>query len=507
MLDARDARGLAGDGVRAAAAAPRRTSRARSGARPAWPWRWWRAPRPWARARRRARLARCWETERRLKLGANAARRADAPGGGPVRFLTAGAGRCPCPRGRRRTGRGAALAAGAAVEPLELPPGTPLAGYGGFPRRAWFPAWPRRGPRPFWFRPSTGRPGRAPRARPRPGRGGDPRAVARPRRGGSRSPRSAPSSRERLARGGHRPPAAIIVSAVTPHSGPGGYADSELFGVIAVDRPSPRRSRPAPRRHGARVRERADASRTPALLGAGSRARGRPELEPYRGGRRRGADRGQAGHAGRPARSRCSGTSPSTAPRWAGATSLLSADVMGDASARIEAALDAPALFVNGAVARREPGPARRGRHGGHRRRAVRRRARGPGGGSRSASARGLDDRAPAMALPPPRSRSGAASGRGSRAGWRSGSTRALPSATELIAVAVGSRVGAVTVPGELQMALGLEIKAAARAQLRLGGRGRAVQRLHRLSPGAGAHDVGGYMACASFYGAGRATS
>ncbi|HEX4995738.1 MAG TPA: hypothetical protein VFX87_12230, partial [Methylomirabilota bacterium] len=48
------------------------------------------------------------------------------------------------------------LLAGAAAVTVELPGDTPLAGYGGFPRRAWIPDLIGRFPDTFWFRPSTG---------------------------------------------------------------------------------------------------------------------------------------------------------------------------------------------------------------------------------------------------------------------------------------------------------------------------------------------------------------
>src|SRR5205823_13506770 len=49
-----------------------------------------------------------------------------------------------------------ALVAGAAATDLAIPGGAPLAGYGGFPRRAWLPDVLHRFPYAFWFRPSAG---------------------------------------------------------------------------------------------------------------------------------------------------------------------------------------------------------------------------------------------------------------------------------------------------------------------------------------------------------------
>src|SRR5262249_15446430 len=48
------------------------------------------------------------------------------------------------------------LTAGAATIDVAVPPGTPLGGYGAFPRRAWIPDVLGRHPYAFWFTPSTG---------------------------------------------------------------------------------------------------------------------------------------------------------------------------------------------------------------------------------------------------------------------------------------------------------------------------------------------------------------
>ena len=52
--------------------------------------------------------------------------------------------------------RTASLTAGAAAVEVVLPDGTPLAGYGGFPRRVWFPDVLGRHAHAFWFRPAQG---------------------------------------------------------------------------------------------------------------------------------------------------------------------------------------------------------------------------------------------------------------------------------------------------------------------------------------------------------------
>ena len=48
------------------------------------------------------------------------------------------------------------LLAGAAAVDVLVPAGTPLGGYGGFPRRALVPDFLGRLPYAFWFRPSIG---------------------------------------------------------------------------------------------------------------------------------------------------------------------------------------------------------------------------------------------------------------------------------------------------------------------------------------------------------------
>jgi neutral ceramidase len=417
-----------------------------------------------------------------------------------VRFLTAGAVAGILALGAAAgPATAAALAAGAAVEPLELPPGTPLAGYGSFPRRAWIPGLAATGAPAFWFRPSTGAQGGL-RVRALALAAGEARVLWLALDVVGVDPRLGFELGERLARGDRRPPAAIIVSASHTHSGPGGYADSELFGVIAVDRPSPDiRGRLLDAME--RASRRADASRTPVLLGAGSVHV--PGQNPSRIGAA--VDEEMilvklVTPAGRPVAMLWNFAIHGTA---LGRRNLaLSADVMGDASARIEAALGAPALFVNGAVA--DASPARHGAGGmaavGA---ALADAALGAWGRIAVASARGLDIARRRVSLPPPRLSLRSCLGRWVPRGLAIGLDPALPSETELLAIAVGSRVGAVTVPGELQMALGLEIKAAARARFS----SVVVAGLsndyigYLLATGTQASPA--YMACASFYGAG----
>jgi hypothetical protein len=125
------------------------------------------------------------------------------------------------------------LLAGAAAVDVLLPAGTPLGGYGGFPRRAFVPDILGRFPYAFWFRPSIGvhDPMRARSLVLETGStrvawltvdlvGIDPALVAR-------------VGTALRAAGLHY--SAIILAASHTHSGPGAYADSVLFGLLAVD--------------------------------------------------------------------------------------------------------------------------------------------------------------------------------------------------------------------------------------------------------------------------------
>jgi neutral ceramidase len=395
---------------------------------------------------------------------------------------------------------GGPLAAGAATVPIELPPGTPLAGYGGFPRRAWVPGLGTGEAPAFWFRPSAG-------VR-------DPlrvRALALAE--GQTSllwlaldvvgvdPRLAAELGQRLARGQSRPPTAIIVSASHTHSGPGAYADSELFGLIAVDRPSSEvRARLLDAME--RASRRADAARAPVLLGAGS-------VQVH------GQNPSRIGAAVDEEMTIVKLVTPTGRPvamLWNFAVHgtalgrrnrVLSADLMGDASARIEASLGAPALFVNGAVA--DASPVRRDASGvavvGA---ALAEAALGGWGRIAAAPAAGLDIARRRLDLPPPRLSLRSCLGPWVPRGLAIGLDPALPGETEMLAVAVGSRLGAVTIPGELQMALGLEIKAAGRAHFSsVIVAGLSNDYIGYLLASGGRPAPKAYMACASLYGEG----
>jgi hypothetical protein len=178
----------------------------------------------------------------------------------------------------------------------------------------------------------------------------------------------------------------------------------------------------------------------------------------------------------------------------------MSGDVMGLASAALERALGAPALFVNGAVG--DVSPARHGEG-----------ALDETAAALAAAARAAWDRAAPVGPGPLRARTvtvnlGTArlSLRNCLGGWvPAGLTLplsgAFPAATTLTAVALGDLV-AVALPGEPVTALGLRIKAEARRSFR-----------QALVAGVSNDYVGylvtpadwgrrGYVTCASLYGA-----
>lgn len=387
------------------------------------------------------------------------------------------------------------LLAGAASVEVALPEGTPLGGYGGFPRRAWLPDVLGLRPHAFWFRPSRGvhDPVKARALALDDGRtslvwlaidlvGTDPSLVA--------------ELRARLARGG-LPPAALIVSASHTHSGPGAYADSALFALVALDRRSPEvRARILDALE--RAAREAHGRRAPARVGTGvgevsgvAQSRLQAPLDPALGVLK------VVGADGRPIALVWNYAIHGTA--LGRRNPLVSGDLMAEASARIERRLGVPALFINGAVG--DVSPAGRGR------------VSADGIGERlaretlalweritpEADAR-LVAAAGRAALPPPTLSLRNCLGRWVPNWMRLGLGAALPRTAELFAVAIG-RGGWVTIPGELETRLGREVKAAA------GGRfdhvfvaGVSNDYLGYFL-GAEAYARPSYIACASLYG------
>jgi len=345
------------------------------------------------------------------------------------------------------------VTAGAASSTLTIPPGTPLAGYGNPKRRQLFPDVLGRHAHAFWFAPSAGTQ--------------DPLA-ARALVLESGATRVAwvtldliavdraftRALQERLAAVGV-PAAALIVSASHTHSGPGAFLDSGLMSVVATDRLDTV-VREALVAAAAAVIRQADSARVPAMVATISVPAPPVTLS----------------RLGRPLDSEIvvlKVTSMSGAPLallWnfsihgtmLSASNLrLSGDVMGVASARLEQKLGAPALFVNGAVG--DVSPARHG-EAALRETADLLAAAVEGGWTRARPA-------PVSTLRVVRRQVGlpaaALSLRGCLGGWVPAFVRlplwsALPDDTELVGVALGE-TGWVTIPGELQTALGQAIK------------------------------------------------
>jgi hypothetical protein len=343
-----------------------------------------------------------------------------------------------------------------------MPPGTPLGGYGGFPRRAWLPDVLGRHPNAFWFRPAQGvrDPIRA-------------RALVLDARGTrvlwltvdlvGTDPGLVAELADRLRARDGAAYAAIIVSASHTHSGPGAYADSALFGLLAVDRLSGpvRESIVAGLAEAARE---AQARQVPAVLGASrvevrgiadSRVHG--PLDPELGVLR------VAGVDGRPVSLVWNYAIHGTA--LGRDNFLFSGDLMADAAERIERELGVPALFVNGAVGDVSPRP--RGWAGvAEAGQALAAGAVAAWGEARPTATRPVEVVRERVVLPSP-----AVSLRNCLARWiptsvTLGLAGALPASAELTAVALGDTAW-VTIPGELETSLGLEVKAAGRERFR----------------------------------------
>lgn len=343
------------------------------------------------------------------------------------------------------------VSAGAAYAALRVPPGAPLAGYGGMKRRLLFPDVLGRYAHAFWFTPSVGE--------------HDP-VGARALVLEDRDSRLAwvtldliavdhaftRAVQDRLARAGV-PPAALIVSASHTHSGPGAFMDSALMGVAAVDRLDPA-VRDALVEGAATAIRRADGARAPALVGAARVTA--PVVTKSR--------------LARPLDSEIvvvKLTTVSGAPLalvWnfaihgtmlSAGNLRLSADVMGAASTQLEQRLGAPALFVNGAVG--DVSPARHGAAA----------LRDTAGALAAAVEAGWAEATPVavttlrvaqgkVTLPPAVLSLKRCIGR-----WVPGAIplgSALPADTELIAAALGDTAW-VTMPGELQTSFGQAIK------------------------------------------------
>src|SRR5262249_13969871 len=177
----------------------------------------------------------------------------------------------------------------------------------------------------------------------------------------------------------------------------------------------------------------------------------------------------------------------------------LSADVMGAASDIIERELGIPVLFVNGAVGDVSPrrhGPAAL-REVGVELAAVLREGWQQGQVRRAAP---VAVRATRVGLPAPFVSARNCLGRWVPRGLTVPIGWAMPGDAELIGVALGEVVW-VVFPGELQSALGLEIKEAARARYGLGFGGGVSNDYLGYFVTAEAYAVPSYVGCATLYG------
>jgi hypothetical protein len=345
------------------------------------------------------------------------------------------------------------LLAGAAAVDVLLPVGTPLGGYGGFPRRALVPDFLGRLPYAYWFRPSIGvhDPMRARSLVLEAGSarvawltvdlvGIDPALVAR----------------VGLAlRAAGLDYSAIILAASHTHSGPGAYADSALFGLLALDLLSP------PVRDRivdglVRATRQAEAAKSAARV-----ATGRADVTGIAESRVQGPLDTELGVLkvttlqGVPVAIVWNYAIHGTA--LSRDNFLLSGDLMADASLRLERELGVPALFVNGAVGDVSPRP--RGWIG------VATAGSALAAGARSAWAAAREDPdqrlevvTERVILPSP-----ALSVRNCLGEWIPsnvllGLAGALPSSAELIALTLAGTAW-VTIPGELETRLGLDVK------------------------------------------------
>jgi hypothetical protein len=387
------------------------------------------------------------------------------------------------------------LQAGAATVALHPPAGTPLAGYGNPARRLAFPDVLGLYPYAFWFKPSEGTLdplfARAVFLEQGPVRVAwatvDLIAVDR---------NFTREVRERLHGTGFAP-ATLIVSASHTHSGPGAFVPSALWAFLAVDRfHADVRSTLVAAVVQAIVR--AEAGRVPARVA--SFALEAPDVT--------------VGRLGLPVDREIVGLK-FMAPDGRGLAVVwnyaihgtmlgplnlkFSGDVMGVAAGALERDLGMPVLFVNGAVGDVSPrrhGPTEVTRVGAALAAVVRTAAlhAGPprGGALATRSARVLLP-APVLSLhnclggPVPASA-------GLPLGWL------VPRDAELTAVAVGDTVW-VAVPGELQSALGEEVKAEARRSFGRGFVAGLSNDYLAYFVSAAEYPRTSYVTCSSLYG------
>ena len=351
------------------------------------------------------------------------------------------------------------LQAGAVRVPLELPSGVPLGGYGSINRRLKLPDIFGRYPYVFWFRPSIGvRDALSVRALVLE-HGGRRLAWATIDLVAVDRSFTADAARALAAA---LPSTTLLISASHTHSGPGAFVDSEALGWLALDRLDPTIRRLLLDTVVDAVR-RAEAARQPARVAVAS-----VMAPPVVSSRlNRPLDREMLVLRVSDAQARPLGVVWNFAIHGTtlGPRNLrISGDVTGEASLRVERDLGVPALYVNGAVG--DVSPA------GHGDRAAREL-----GTALATAVRSGWDRAepmrPALAaisrtvtLPTPELSLRNCFWR-RLPHWATLSIgRVFPRDATLTAVSVGDSAW-LAFPGELQTALGQEIKAAGRERFR----------------------------------------
>jgi hypothetical protein len=352
----------------------------------------------------------------------------------------------------------AAVRAGAASVVMDVPAGTPLAGYGSLARRMWFPDVLRHYPHAFWFRPSTGT--RDPvRARALVLESGRSRVAWVTVDLVAVDAAFTQEATARLVASGVRP-LTLIVSASHTHSGPGAFIDSAVMGWLTLDRGNST-VRDALLKAVVTAVRRADAAVAAATVGVASVSA--PPV--VRSRLARGLDHEIVV---------LKVTTPTGAPvavvwnfaihgTMLGPRNLeISGDVTGVTSAALERDLGVPALFVNGAVADVSParhGPAAMGEVADALAAAVREAWRT----AVDTGADGIDLRTKRVNFARAR-----LSVRHCVGGWAPAFVtlplgNVFPTVADLVAISVGD-VAWVTVPGELQTVLGERIKREGRA-------------------------------------------
>jgi neutral/alkaline ceramidase-like enzyme len=393
------------------------------------------------------------------------------------------------PRGRD------GMKAGAASVRLRVPAGTPLAGYGAFARRLTIPDLFDLHPHAFWLQPHEGELDPL-AARALVLEAGAVRiawvavdliAVDR-----AFTRRVA----QRLAAIG-QPPGVLILSASHTHSGPGAFLHFGLLNAVSTDTENAA-VRDALVDSVAEAVQRARAARVPARIGVASvqapgLTTGRlgqavdPEIVMVKIVAERGTPLAVLWNYA------IHGTM--LGPR----NQSLSGDVMGAASRRLEGALGAPVLFVNGAVADVSPryhGSLEREMVAGRLAAAIQQ----AWDGTAAAAGAPLAVRRIRVDLGRPSLPVRSCLGRWIPRALRLSLSRFLPRETELVAGVLGGAAW-VTVPGELQSGLGLTIKQSAAAHGWQGVvAGVSNDYLGYFLTAADSQQLH-YVACANFYG------